>query len=205
MQDVFYIEDLERAITLLKPLRLEILRRLDEPRTCPELADFFDESAQKIYYHIKAMEQAGLVEKTEERRVRGVMEGYYQAKARSYWLAPKLVGQIGGGRTSQDQISLNVLLQLAEEVIEDTGRLGNASALGQDVPSLSMSAHIHLPNAARRTEFLQEVQQIFQQLALKYGVPQDDIAITDEQGFRLVLMCYPKLEGYTTHIGSENG
>jgi DNA-binding transcriptional ArsR family regulator len=202
---VFYIEDLERAITLLKPLRLEILRRLDEPRTCPELADFFDESAQKIYYHIKAMEQAGLVEKTEERRVRGVMEGYYQAKARSYWLAPKLVGQIGGGRTSQDQISLNVLLQLAEEVIEDTGRLGNASALGQDVPSLSMSAHIHLPNAARRTEFLQEVQQIFQQLALKYGVPQDDIAITDEQGFRLVLMCYPKLEGYTTHIGSENG
>lgn len=205
MQDVFYIEELDRAMALLKPIRLEILRRLDEPRTCPELADFFDESAQKIYYHIKALEQAGLVEKTEERRVRGIMEGYYQAKARSYWLAPKLIGQIGGGRATQDQISLNVLLQLAEEVIEDTGRLGNASALGKDVPSLSMSAHIHLPNAARRAEFLHEIQQIFQQLAVKYGLPQDEIAITDEQGFRLVLMCYPKPEGYNIRIGGENG
>lgn len=205
MQDVFYIEDLARAMVLLKPIRLDILRQLDEPRTCPELADYFDDSAQKIYYHVKALEQAGLVEKVEEKRVRGVMEGYYQAKARSYWLAPKLIGQIGGTRTTQEQISLSILLQLAEEVIEDTGKLGNASALGQDVPSLSMSAQIHLPNLARRAEFLNEVQIIFQQLATKYGLPEDDIAITDDQGFRLVLMCYPKPDRYTTQIGGENG
>lgn len=193
MQDVCYIEDLDRAMTLLKPQRLEILRRMDTPRTCPELADYFDESAQKIYYHVKALETARLVEKVEEKRVRGAVEGYYQASARSYWLAPTLVGQIGTPTQARDQMSLRVLLGLAEEVIEDTGKLGSASALGTDVPSLSLSAHIHLPDARRRAEFLTEVQAVFQQLAIKYGLPETQTpVITDEQGFRLVLMCYPK-------------
>jgi DNA-binding transcriptional ArsR family regulator len=194
MQDVCYIEDLDQAMTLLKPQRLDILRRLDEPRTCPELADFFDESAQKIYYHVKALENAGLVQKVEERRVRGAVEGYYCAVARSYWLAPKLIGQIGSARQSRDQASLRVLLGLAEEVIEDTGKLGSASTLGSEVPSLSLSAHIYLPDAQRRGDFLREVQTTFQQLAQKYGLPEDDIIVTDDQGFRLVLMCYPKLD-----------
>ena len=92
MQDVLYIEDVNQAMTLLKPIRLEILKRLDEPRTCPELAEYFDETPQKIYYHVKALESAGLVEKVEERRVRGVVEGHYQASAHAYWLAPKTCG-----------------------------------------------------------------------------------------------------------------
>lgn len=192
MQDVLYIEEVPQAMTLLKPIRLEILQQLGEPRTCPELADFFDETPQKIYYHIKALESAGLVDRIGERRIRGAVEGHYQASARSYWLAPKLVGQIGGPKQAQDQLSLRVLLDLAEEVHDDIGKLGNRSVVGQDVPSLSLSAHIHLPNANRRAEFLQELQEVFQNLARKYGLPDDQPLLTDEQGFRLVLMCYPK-------------
>lgn len=194
MQDVFYIEEIEQATALLKPARLELLKRLDEPRTCPELADMLGDSAQKIYYHVKALEKVGLVEKVDERRVRGVVEGYYRAKARSYWLAPQLIGQIGGERMTRDQISLRVLLDLAAEIHDDIGKLGNQAAVGKDVPSLSLSAHIHLPDASRRAEFLQEVQATFQNLARKYGIPQDDVDIADEQGFRLVLVCYPKQE-----------
>lgn len=192
MQDLLYIEDVAQAMTLLKPSRLEILKRLDEPRTCPELADYFDETPQKIYYHVKALEQAGLVAKVSERRVRGAVEGHYQASARSYWLAPQLVGQIGGPKAAQDQLSLRVLLDLAEEVHDDIGKLGNRSVAGIDVPSLSLSAHIHLPDASRRAAFLAELQATFQQLARKYGLPDDTPMLTDEQGFRLVLMCYPK-------------
>ena len=193
MQDVLYIEDLNQAITLLKPARIEILQRLDEPRTCQELGDFFDETTQKIYYHVKALETAGLVEKVEERRVRGIMEGYYQAKAHSFWLAPQLVGKIGGGNLSNDQASLRILLELAEEMQQDIGTLANESAVGIDVPSLSLSAHIHLPTISRRAEFLKEVQSIFQELASKYGSLDDDIPMeTDEQGFRLILAVYPK-------------
>lgn len=198
MQDVCYIQDVEQAMTLLKPFRLEILRRLDSPRTCPELATEFEESAQKIYYHVKALQEAQLVERVAETRVRGTVEGHYQAKARSYWLAPKLVGAIGGARQARDQASLRMLLELAENVIEDTGKLGSASETGQHVPSLSLSAQIHLADSAKRTEFLRELQITFQALARKYGVAQDDDAAADDPtksfNFRLVMMCYPKQE-----------
>lgn len=194
MQDVYYIEDVKQATALLKPLRIEVIRQLDRPRTCPDLAAVFGETPQKIYYHVKALEKAGLVEKVEERRVRGAVEGHYQARARSYWLAPQLVGQIGGREKTRDQMSLRVLLDLAEDMHSDIGRLAHQAEAGQDVPSLSLSASIHLPDASRRAAFLQEIQTVFQDLARKYGLPADDIDITDEQGFRLVLVCYPKQE-----------
>jgi len=192
MQDVFYIEDMQQATSLLKPARIEILRRMDEPCTCPILADYFDESPQKIYYHVKALEKAGLVEKVDEKRVRGVVEGYYQARARSYWLAPHLVGKVGEKRLSPDQKSLQVLLSLAEEVHDDIGKLANQAETGQDVPSLSLSAHIHLPDGDLRAEFLEELALAFQSLARKYGTPPLDATLENDEGYRLILACYPK-------------
>jgi DNA-binding transcriptional ArsR family regulator len=191
MQDVCYIEDVAQAMALLKPIRLEILRRLGEPRSCDELAEVFEDSAQKIYYHVKALQEAGLVDKVSEKRVRGTVEGYYQAKARSYWLAPKLVGKVGFPQQARDQASLRVLLQLAEDVIDDTAHLGSASEAGQSIPSLSLSAQIHLADANQRAQFLEELQSTFQSLALKYGVTADS---DESANFRLVLMCYPKTE-----------
>ena len=194
MHPVLYIESVDQATALLKPRRIEILKRLDEPRTCPELAAEFGESAQNIYYHIKALEQAGLVEKVGERRVRGTVEGRYQARALSYWLAPQLVGQIGGPRATQDQTSLRYLLSLAEEVQSDVGRLAQQVEAGQSVPSLSLSANIYLPDGDRRAAFLRDVQATFERLAREYGRPADEAMATTAapgQDFRLVLACYP--------------
>ncbi|HEX8597088.1 MAG TPA: helix-turn-helix domain-containing protein [Chloroflexia bacterium] len=195
MQDVLYIEQVEQATTLFKPMRVEILKHMGEPRTCSELAAHFGESPQKIYYHVKAMEKSGLVVKTGERRVRGTVEGFYQAKARTYWLAPHLVSQVGGERLVHEQMSLGMLLSLTEEMQEDIGHLAHETA--REVPSLGMSAYIHLP-VDTRAKFLQEVQEAFQGLARKYGLVSGD-APGQEQGhpgetFRLVLACYPKDE-----------
>ncbi|MCA9882686.1 MAG: helix-turn-helix transcriptional regulator [Anaerolineae bacterium] len=206
MRDVFYIDNVDQATTLLKPLRLQILQRLDESRSCSELSDYFGSTPQKMYYHVKELERAGLVRKVAEKRVRGTVEGYYQAQARSYWLAPQLVSQIGSEQAASDQANLRVLLDLAAEVHDDIGHLGNRSATGEHIPSLSLSAQITLPDKSRRAEFLAELQTVFQQLATKYGTPSEDIAITDEQGFRLVLMCYPKTDEAppaTSQSGSE--
>src|SRR5258708_37059992 len=186
MQDVCYIEEVDQAMAVLKPIRLEILRRLDEPRTCDELAEVFQESTQKIYYHVKALQEAGLVEKVADKRIRGTVEGYYQAKARSYWLAPSLVGKVGTLQQTRDQASLRILLQLAEDVIEDTARLGSKSEAGQPVASLSLSAQIHLAYSAQSAEFLQVLQTTFPNLAFDSGIAEvaDDYMI-----FRLALVC----------------
>jgi DNA-binding transcriptional ArsR family regulator len=192
MQDICYIETVDQAKALLKPERIELLQRLDEPRTCPELAEAFGGSPQKIYYHVKALEKAGLVEKVGEKRVRGAVEGFYQARARSYWLAPALAKSVGGRRLSRDQASLRFLLSLVEQVAEDVGRLGQASEAGQAVPSLALSAQVHLPDGERRAAFLIEVQAAFQDLASKYGLPAGDGGESGPgETFRLALACYP--------------
>ena len=79
MQEVLYIEDVDQATALLKPQRIEMLKLMDHPCTCLELGKIFGETPQKINYHIKALQNAGLVEQVGERRVRGTVEGSYQA------------------------------------------------------------------------------------------------------------------------------
>src|SRR5260221_14206910 len=114
MQDVCYIEEVDQAMALLKPIRLEILRRLDEPRTCDELAEVFQDSTQKIYYHVKALQEAGPEEKERDKRIRGAEDGYYHAKDRNFLLAPTLAGQDGSPQHDDHRASLRIQLPRRE-------------------------------------------------------------------------------------------
>ncbi len=190
MQDVLYVELADQAGALLHPLRIEVLKRLSGPRSCPEVAKELGETPQKIYYHVKTLESAGLVEKVEERRVRGIMEGLYRARAKSYWLSPSLVGKVGGVSRARDQMSLGFLLNLAEEIQEDVGRLGERSGEDQAVPSLGLSMRIELEGAEERARFLSELQETFQALAKKYA-PKGS---AEAKLFQVSLVCYPRLE-----------
>src|SRR5215475_12023803 len=163
MQDMLYIEELGQASVLLKPRRLEILQRLGEPRSCVELAEMLQDTPQKIYYHIKALEQAGLIEKVSERRVRAIVQGFYRAKARSYWLAPSLVGHVGVGHRVQEQASLGFLLGLAEQLQTEVGHLAQTEA--PEIPSLGLAAQIELRDEEQRGAFMHDLQESIQALA----------------------------------------
>src|SRR4051794_104225 len=113
MQDVLFLDRLEQADALFKPRRVEVLRLLAEPRTCTEIGRELGDSPQKVYYHVKRLQSAGLVELVDERRVRGIVEGIYRATAQSFWVSPELVGRIGGPRGS-NQYGIGFLLSPAE-------------------------------------------------------------------------------------------
>ena len=189
MQDMLYVEDLDQASVLLKPRRVEILQHLGEPRSCVELAEMLQDTPQKIYYHIKALEQAGLVEKVSERRVRAIVQGFYQARARSYWLAPSLVGHIDAGQRVQEQASLGFLLGLAEQLQTEVGHLAQTEAL--EIPSLGLAAQIELRDEEQRSDFMHDLQQSIQALARKYGRQIGDHEPESGQVFRLLIACYP--------------
>jgi DNA-binding transcriptional ArsR family regulator len=189
MQSVFYVEVAEQAESLFHPLRVEVLKLLSEPRSCPEIAKKLGETTQKVYYHVKILEEAGLIDKVDERRVRGIMEGLYQARARSYWLSPSLVGRVGGPDRARDQMSLGFLLTLAEEIQRDIAHL--VKRAGDEIPSLGISGRIHLADRGQRAAFLAELTQIFKQLATKYGRAEADAA---SESFKVSLVCYPEEE-----------
>jgi len=195
MRDVMLVETTEQASAVLSPIRLELLRRAHEPRTCGEFAEALGETPQKIYYHVKVLERAGAIEKVRERRVRAIPEGHYRATARTYWLSPKLVGRIGGPRRAPDQMTIGPLLTLAEELQIDVGRL--AETEGAEAPILGFSAQVRLARPADRTALLTDIQNSIQSIAKKYGAvgpprPQSKGASPD--AFRLIVACYPRPE-----------
>ena len=65
------IEDADRARLALSPLRRRILRALREPGSASSLAAALKLPRQRIGYHLRALEAAGLVELVEERARRG--------------------------------------------------------------------------------------------------------------------------------------
>ncbi len=189
-QDVLMIESVDQAAVMLKPLRIAMLREMAEPCSCPQLAATLGETPQKIYYHVKMLERAGLVERTGERSVNGIAEGFYRARAGSYWLSPRLVRSLGGARALSDQTSLRVLAGHAEEMLEDVARLAGQSAEGEHVPSMSLGVEITLP-AERREQFLEELRETYEQLARRYGASESEEP-AEAETFRFTLACYPK-------------
>lgn len=190
MRDLLYLERVEQAETLLKPQRIEVLRQLAEPRSCTEVAARLDQTQQRVYYHVKRLVEQGLVTRVDERRVRGINEGVYQATARAYWLSPRLVGRIGR-RQHRDEASLGYLLDLMEEVQSDVAALHVQAAQRAvepekqepDLPSLGVSGAIRV-RPDRRPEFMADLKSALQDLFTKYGGAEGD-------AFKLAVACYP--------------
>jgi DNA-binding transcriptional ArsR family regulator len=180
MRDVLYLERIEQAETLLKPQRVEVLRQLAEPHTCTEVGTQLRQTPQRVYYHVKRLVDAGLVEQVSERRVRGITEGIYQAVARSYWLSPRLVGRLGLRRT-QDELSLGYLLDLMEEVQADVAALDRTAP---ELPSIGVAGEIRV-RPEDRARFLDDLRTTLQGLFTRYGGAEGD-------AFKLAVACYPK-------------
>jgi DNA-binding transcriptional ArsR family regulator len=65
------------------PLRVRILAMLDERKASPnQLAGWLDASLGTVAYHVRTLEQLGLIELVDETRVRGAVEHHYRARAR---------------------------------------------------------------------------------------------------------------------------
>src|SRR3954453_5235119 len=181
MLDTLYIENLAQADALLKPKRVEVLRQLAEPRTCTEIGGVLGETPQAIYYHVKRLQSAGLVSLVDERRVRGIVEGIYQAVARSFWVSPEVAGRLGPERAGEEMLGLGYLLNLTEELARD---LATLAAGPVTLPSFGIAGDVHL-SPEDGAAFVGELQRAFGEVLAKYG--------GGESGhtFRLALACYP--------------
>jgi len=187
MENIFLIQSPQQAKAIFKPIRLEILQLLNQPHTCTELAEVLNTSPQKIYYHIKILQDSGLVKKVREERVRGIMEGYYQASAASYMLSPGMVEKLGGAEMAKQQLSLANLLNLIQQMQAEITVLSQSK---EEIPSIGLSAQISLNSPADRSAFHTELQECIQKLAEKYGARQESPPHPKDV-YRLILACYP--------------
>ena len=83
MTPIKNIDDPRYVKAMSHPLRVRILAMLDERKASPnQLAGWLDASLGTVAYHVRTLEQLGLIELVDETRVRGAVEHHYRAKAR---------------------------------------------------------------------------------------------------------------------------
>lgn len=97
------------------PLRVRILAMLDERTASPnQLAGWLSASLGTVAYHVRTLEQLGLIELVNETRVRGAVEHHYRAKPRPTITAEEWVATSPIGKQSIVGSSLQVLSTYAQ-------------------------------------------------------------------------------------------
>src|ERR1700712_1141926 len=124
MHDVAVIDAPAAAEVSLDPIRSRLLAELAEPGSATMLAARVGLPRQKVNYHLRTLEQHGLVELVEERRKGNVTERMLQATARSYVISPAATPAVAPDPArAPDKLSARWLLALSARLVRDVGSL----------------------------------------------------------------------------------
>ena len=179
----------EPAAAVLDPVRQQLLAHLAEPDSAAGLARRLRLPRQRINYHLRALEAAGLIELVEERRKGNCFERVVRATARSFVISPEVLGVLGPGpETTADRLSSAYLVAAAGRVIRDVGALeAQARAEGKRIATLTLDAEVRFASAGKRAEFARELTEAVARLAAKYH----DERASGGRRFRLLAAIHP--------------
>lgn len=192
MQDVVVIEDAAAAAASLDPLRARLLSELATPSSAAGLAAKVGLPRQKVNYHLRSLEDHGLVTLVEERRKGNVMERVLQATAAAYVISPAALAvvQPDPGHL-RDRFSAYWLLALASRMVREVGRLiAGASAARQQLATFAVDGEIAFASAASRAAFAEELGAEVARLAATYH----DATAPGARRHRLVVALHPSLK-----------
>lgn len=96
MKAIHRIRDLEQVRLLSDPLKLQLIQILaEEPGTAKEIAGRLGENVTRLYRHVDALLDAGLIEVIRETPKRGTVERTFRAVARRFEVERDLFGENG--------------------------------------------------------------------------------------------------------------
>jgi DNA-binding transcriptional ArsR family regulator len=179
----------ESAAALLDPTRQQLLAQLREPDSASGLARRLRLPRQRINYHLKVLEGAGLVEMVEERRKGNCVERVVRATARAFVISPEALGELGPtAETAADRLSGAYLIAAAGRAIRDVAALEDrARKEGKRIATLTLEADVRFANAGSRAKFAEELAEAVARIAAKYH----DERAPGGRRFRLLAAVHP--------------
>lgn len=110
----------------LSPIRRRLLDLLGEPSSATQLAAALEVPRQRVNYHLRELEKAGLIELVEERQRRGFTERILRASATSLVVDPAVMGRAFG--SIQDRYAAEHLVDVAAGTVKDVARMQSKAA-----------------------------------------------------------------------------
>jgi DNA-binding transcriptional ArsR family regulator len=187
MVDVEVIDEPAAAVVALDPVRARLLAELAEPGSAATLANRFGLPRQKVNYHLRTLEEHGLVRLAEERRWGGLTERLLVATATSYVVSPAALGEAATDpATSQDRLSARYLIALAARMVREVGLLVRRAGR-QRLATLALDSEISFRSAAERAAFTDELTAAVTRLVARYH----DASAPGSRPHRLVVAAHP--------------
>ena len=158
------------AAALLDPARQKLLAHLAQPDSATGLARRLQLPRQRVNYHLRELERAGLVELVEERRKGNCLERLVRATARAFIISPEALGPLGPStEMAADRLSSAYLIAAAGRTIRDLASLdARARKAGKRIATLTLEADIRFDSAASRAAFADELTDVLARLTAKY-------------------------------------
>jgi DNA-binding transcriptional ArsR family regulator len=201
MLDVAVIQDPAAAEVSLDPIRARLLAELAEPASATMLAARVGLPRQRVNYHLRSLEQHGLVELVEERRKGNCTERLLRATAASYVISPAALDAVAPDPArSPDRLSARWLLAVASRLVRETGELITGAAKARKpLATFAIDGEVRFASAADRAAFAQELTGAVTALVGKYH---DETAAGGRE-HRVIVAVHPSVKAQTVETPTK--
>lgn len=180
------VSDAGQARAALSPIRRRLLERLREPGSAASLAAELGVPRQKLGYHLRALEAAGLIRLVEERQRRGFTERVFMANADEYVIDPSMMGAPDpADAAARDRFASDHLVRTAAGLMRDVARMRQAADQeGKRLLTLTVEAELSFATPRDFDRFAEGLTEAIAELARTFAAPRG-------RRYRLVAAAHP--------------
>ena len=171
---ITYVDSPDRVRAALSPVRRELLKRLRTPSSASRLAAELELPRQRLNYHLKALEKAGLVELAEERPRRGCVERILRTRPGALVVDPTVL--TGEFTRIHDQYAAEHLVGVAAATVRDVARMqAGATQADKRLLTFTLETEVRFAQPSDVHAFTEElaaaVGQVVERYDSAYGRP----------------------------------
>jgi DNA-binding transcriptional ArsR family regulator len=185
------LDEVSQVAATLTPMRRQMLEILMEPESASGLARQLDVPRQTVNYHLRELEEEGLVKLAETRRRRGFTERRMRVTARAFFIDPTLLGSLAENpELTRDHFSSAYLIAEAAQTIREVAVLRErAKAVEKRLPTFTLSADLRFSSPSDLQGFSEELREAVIRIAARYVRGSD----RNSRAFRVTIGAHPTL------------
>jgi DNA-binding transcriptional ArsR family regulator len=189
---VAFLDRLDGALLLRDPERRRLVEILAQrPDSASGLAERLGETRQRLNYHLRALEEAGVLELQEERRRGNCTERVLRPAAAGFVLDPGLAGGLPAPADAGDRASAGFLLTVFARAVGELGRLcRRAASERKRLATVGIESRVLLARPADMEAFVSDLTAAIAQVVARHHD-----AGAGARPFRVLAAAYPEPAG----------
>lgn len=133
--DTYVVKRLEQAKLLSDPFKLKLLEGFaGKPSTTKQVADRMGEKAPRLYRHVDALVDEGLLTLVEEKPKRGTIERYYTTVAARFEVDPELFSPATGNESEMAEMIRSLFRDTESDLLRIFAAQGDDEPDPDDLP-----------------------------------------------------------------------